>query len=266
MALKDHWTATPALRAAIGDGDPFQRVASLEGETFREKDGRRTFRFEVQGRGYFAKLHGGVALAEALKELTSWRTPPLDAGREARALERLHHAGVPAAKVAGWGVRGRGPLSRESFVITEDVGSQRTLGDLAASLDAADFRGRRRLIRCVADLVRTMHGAGVNHRDLYFGHILAPKAGAPLVLIDLHRAQIWKRIPLRWIVKDLGALGFAALPLGLSRTDRARFVSAYTGGRFANCVRGQPRLWGRVLARVERTDRERRRKGARFGG
>ncbi|QDV06253.1 Lipopolysaccharide core heptose(I) kinase RfaP [Planctomycetes bacterium Poly30] len=264
----NHWTAIEPLRSAIGEGDPYEWLAARSGETFREKGGRRTFRFDQGGQSYFAKLASGIGVREALKELTSLRTPPLDASREAHALQTLRSSGVAAPTLIGWGVRGQRWLRRRSFLVTEDVGTQRTLGEVAASLRPGDFRARRAWIRRVARLVAGMHAAGVNHRDLYFGHLLVrgEDRNPEIVLIDLHRAQVWTRIPERWLAKDLGALGFAAQNHGLSRTDLARFVRDYAGAGYARTIRSSPRLWRRVSARVERTNAERARKGERFGG
>ena len=41
--------------------DAFTEVERLEGEVYRELDGRRTLRTEVEGRGYFVKIHRGMA-------------------------------------------------------------------------------------------------------------------------------------------------------------------------------------------------------------
>lgn len=265
----DHWTATPPLRSAIGEGDPYEWLDAREGDAFRHKDGRRTFRFEHGGNHYFAKVQSGVGINEAVKELASLRTPPLDASREVRALTRLAEAGVRAPKLAGWGVRSRGPLRRRSFVITEDVGTQRTLGDVAEALPSGAAADRMRLLEEVGQLTAQMHAAGVNHRDLYFGHILvrgSTQGTRDLVLIDLHRAQVWKRIPKRWIAKDLGTLTFAAQPFRLSRTERLRFLIAYTGDRQEAQALWQSALARAVLARVDRINAERIRKGDDFGG
>ena len=48
-----------------------------------------------------------------------------------------------------------------------------------------------------------------------------------LSLIDLHRAQTRARTPRRWRDKDLAALYFSALDIGLSRRDRLRFLRGY---------------------------------------
>jgi heptose I phosphotransferase len=41
----------------------------LQGEVFRELEGRRTLRTEVAGRGYFVKIHRGAGWAEIVKNL-----------------------------------------------------------------------------------------------------------------------------------------------------------------------------------------------------
>jgi heptose I phosphotransferase len=49
-----------------------------------------------------------------------------------------------------------------------------------------------------------------------------------LSLIDLHRAQVRRaRTPRRWRDKDLAALYFSALDIGLTSRDGLRFLAAY---------------------------------------
>lgn len=36
--------------------DPFEAVEALQGKVYRELEGRRTLRTEVDGRGYFVKI------------------------------------------------------------------------------------------------------------------------------------------------------------------------------------------------------------------
>ncbi|RML91109.1 Lipopolysaccharide core heptose kinase RfaP, partial [Pseudomonas syringae pv. maculicola] len=40
--------------------DAFAEVEGLSGEVYRELEGRRTLRTEVDGRGYFVKIHRGI--------------------------------------------------------------------------------------------------------------------------------------------------------------------------------------------------------------
>jgi heptose I phosphotransferase len=46
-------------------------------------------------------------------------------------------------------------------------------------------------------------------------------------VIDLHRAQTRPTITRRWRNKDLAALYFSALDIGLTRRDKLRFLKGY---------------------------------------
>jgi heptose I phosphotransferase len=48
-------------------------------------------------------------------------------------------------------------------------------------------------------------------------------------LIDLHRAQLRKKTPRRWVVKDVAGLYFSVMDIGLTQRDLFRFVKMYTG-------------------------------------
>ena len=81
-----------------------------------------------------------------------------------------------------------------------------------------------------------MHANGINHRDFYICHFLldvsadvyrqSPQA-LRLSLIDLHRVQLRKRTPSRWVVKDIGGLYFSSMRIGLTRRDLYRFMKVY---------------------------------------
>jgi len=99
-----------------------------------------------------------------------------------------------------------------------------------------------------------MHRAGVNHRDCYICHFLLhtdkPVTADDLKLsvIDLHRAQTRAAIPARWRNKDLAALYFSVLDIGLSRRDLLRFLKGY----FLQPLRQVLRDEAALLALLER--------------
>ena len=82
-------------------------------------------------------------------------------------------------------------------------------------------------------MVGDMHRGGVNHRDCYLCHFLLDTAkpidakNIKLSAIDLHRAQLRAHLPLRWRDKDLSALYYSALEIGLTRRDKLRFLKGY---------------------------------------
>ena len=62
--------------------DPFTEVERLEGEVYRELEARRTLRTEVDGHGFFVKIHRGIGWGEIFKNLLTAKLPVLGAGQE----------------------------------------------------------------------------------------------------------------------------------------------------------------------------------------
>lgn len=247
------------LARAWAGREPFAAVDALTGEVHREVANRRTLRFEMGGRAYFAKMHHGVGAAEILKNLLVGKRPIVDADNEYRACRHLAAHGVQTPAVAGFGRRGTNPATRRSFLLTDALLDRESLELLADRwLDAPPPPSvKRQMIAAVADIARRMHGAGVNHRDFYLCHLLIDgralaRGGIDLAVIDLHRAQIRAHTPRRWRIRDLGALVFSSLDLGLTRGDRLRFVAAYTGMPAREVLRDQRAFWSAVWRRAER--------------
>ena len=215
--------------------DPFDAVEALQGVVYRELEARRTLRTEVNGRGYFVKIHRGIGWAEIAKNLLTAKLPVLGAGQEWQAIQRLTEAGVPTMTAVAYGERGNNPADQHSFIITEELAPTTDLEVL--SLDwvrqPPEPRLKRALIAEVARMVGMMHRAGVNHRDCYICHFLlhtdkpVTADDFRLSVIDLHRAQVRPQITRRWRDKDLAALYFSALDIGLTRRDKLRFIGDY---------------------------------------
>ncbi|HCL78321.1 lipopolysaccharide core heptose(I) kinase RfaP [Stutzerimonas nitrititolerans] len=217
------------------DKAAFVEVERLEGQVYRELEGRRTLRTEVDGRGYFVKIHRGIGWGEIAKNLLTAKAPVLGAGQEWRAIQRLHEVGVPTMTAVAYGERGSNPATQHSFIITEELAPTISLEDFAANwLEQPPAPTlKRALIAEVAQMAGTMHRAGVNHRDFYICHFLLHTDKAVtaddfrLSLIDLHRAQTRAATPRRWRNKDLAGLYFSALNIGLTRRDKLRFLRGY---------------------------------------
>lgn len=255
------------------DGDAFAVARTQQGELFRAREGRRTLRFQAGGRSYFLKYHGGIGWGEISKNLLQFKMPVFGAEEEYRAIEAVSRAGLDTLTVAGFGVRGINPAQRESFLVTDDLVGTRSLEELGEDwrLDEHDALFRRRLIERVAAIVRDLHAAGVNHRDLYLGHFLMPEtaiaakdAAAPIYLIDLHRSQVRRSVPLRWRIKDLGGLYFSIARYGFSRADLYRFVRVYSGCSLRDEFARNRFLWRRVRLEAERIYRRYYEKPAQF--
>lgn len=215
--------------------DAFEEVKHLQGEVFRELETRRTLRFELAGGSYFLKWHRGTSLKEIVKNLISLRMPVLGADREWNAIHRLHDVGVDTMHGVGFGEKGLNPLTKTSFIITEDLTPTISLEDYCADwvTNPPSAAVKRMLIKRVATMVRKMHLSGINHRDCYICHFLLhlPFNGEEdtlkISVIDLHRAQIRSHVPRRWRDKDLIGLYFSSLNIGLTQRDILRFMKVY---------------------------------------
>ncbi len=230
--------------------DAFAEIEQLQGQVYRELEGRRTLRTEVAGRGYFVKIHRGIGWGEIVKNLLTLKAPVLGAAQEWTAIQRLTEAGVPTMTAVAFGVRGSNPATQHSFIVTEELAPTVSLEDY--SLDWRDHppepRLKRALLRRVAAMLGAMHRAGVNHRDCYICHFLLhtdrPVSADDfrLSVIDLHRAQTRASVPTRWRDKDLAALYFSALDIGLTRRDRLRFLAGYFRRPLREVLQDEARL------------------------
>ncbi|MDR1936024.1 MAG: lipopolysaccharide core heptose(I) kinase RfaP [Candidatus Accumulibacter sp.] len=258
------------FRSLWAGRDPFAAVEALRGEVFRELEARRTLRAEVGGRGYFVKIHRGAGWAEIVKNLLCLRLPVLGAGNEWRAMARLGQLGVDTLRGVAFGQRGRNPAARRSFLVTEELAPTVSLEDFCRDWPAHPPPPalKHALLRRVAGMARRMHQGGVNHRDFYLCHFLLHLDPAPaperlkLSLIDLHRAQLRPATPRRWRDKDLAALYFSALDVGLTRRDVFRFLKAYFARPLRDILRDERSSLARLAAEAQRLSRRYLRKYA----
>ena len=233
----------------------------ITGKIYREPAGanRRTLRFELAGEGYFLKLHWGVGWKEILKNLLSLRLPVLGASNEWRAISRLHELGLETMSLAAYGQAGRNPAALKSFVVTRELVDTVSLEDFCADWleHPPPFATRQNLIRRVAEMTRTLHQHGLNHRDLYICHFLLQQPwngddeSLHLYLIDLHRVQIRHSTPQRWRVKDVGALYFTVLDAGLSQRDLLRFIRVYSQRPLRQALAEEKVFWQAVVRRAQ---------------
>ena len=195
-------------------------------------------------------------LAGILIDTPFYGLPVLGAGQEWRAIQRLTEAGVPTMTAVAYGERGSNPAAQHSFIVTEELAPTTDLEQLTLNWaqQPPAARLKRALIAEVAKMVGGMHRAGVNHRDCYICHFLLHTDKAVtaddfrLSVIDLHRAQVRSAVPLRWRNKDLAALYFSALDIGLTRRDTLRFLRTYFQRPLRDILRDEARL----LAWLER--------------
>ena len=249
--------------------DVFSAVNRLQGKVYRQVARRCTLRFEVNGVGYFVKIHRGVGWPEIFKNLIMGRLPVLGAKQEYEAIRHLTAHNVATMTLAGYGVRGGNPAEQESFVITKDLKDTISLEDYCKGWveTKPTFADKRALIERVAEIARVMHASGMNHRDFYLCHFLldvteSDLTQASIYLIDLHRAQIRSEVPRRWLLKDIAGLYFSTMDVGLNQRDLLRFIKVYSRSSLREVLGVQQDFWQSVQAQADKLYQKEARKGA----
>lgn len=266
------WLQPPFAGLWAGQ-DAFVAVDALDGEVFRQRDGRRTFRCEIGGCGYFVKIHHGIGWGEIVKNLLVGRAPILGAGNEWQAIHRLTAIGIDTMRAVAFGQRGWNPARRHSFLITKELAPTISLEDFCREWahQPPPAALKHALIRRVADMAGRMHRAGVNHRDFYLCHFLLHLEPQPtaqnlkLSLIDLHRAQSRTQVPRRWRDKDLAGLYFSALGIGLTQRDFLRFLRVYFARQLRAILREEAPLLRHLAQEGRRLQAKYARKNREFG-
>ncbi|MGI2026269.1 lipopolysaccharide core heptose(I) kinase RfaP [Endozoicomonas acroporae] len=238
--------------------DPQQLLENMDGEVYRALEARRTFRFELNGQGYFAKVHGGVGWFEIIENLIRLRKPVLGARNEWEALNRLHDIGITTMTPVAFGETGSNPATRRSFLVTEELRDMITLEDFCKpwSVEPPAFRLKLAMIDKLAEISKKMHGNGINHRDYYLCHFMMPDRQIPdpdnltFYLIDLHRAQLRDATPLRWVIKDLSGLYYSAMDIGITQRDIFRFIKTYTGLPLREALKQHLPMWLKITRKA----------------
>ena len=252
----------PDFEKYLPQGKHFDYLMRVSGEVKRRVRDRETVGFQLGDNFFFIKRYYGCGWREILKESLQGRRPVLGANREWCALRRLAVLGIAAPHPVGFGMRGHLPSRYQSFIVTEALVGMISLEDLV--LDWGGLGGKRQahlrrcLLKRLADISRTLHDHGINHRDYYLCHFLVldrnwinwrPKSPLDVILIDLHRAQMRQRVPRRWRVKDLSSLLFSSLDAGLTSRDLLVFALRYRQGR-GKLLRKERTFWQQVFKRA----------------
>ncbi len=250
---------------AWGHKDYFEQIFALQGDEYRNMDGRRTLRFDMLGQSYFVKMYQGVGWWRVCKSLLTFRAPPVfSAYNEWLAIQVLTELGVDTMTTVAYGERGRNPVTRQSFLVTQDLKPTESLEDFCSEWESSPpvVTLKWALLRRIAEVTRLLHSHGINHRDYYICHFLLDltpgrehitSKNLRISLIDLHRVQFRKRVPQRWRIKDLASVCFSAQDIGITRRDYLRFIRSYMGLSPGTSLRGtltQDRgLWTQVERR-----------------
>ena len=160
------------------------------------------------------------------------------------------------------------PASRFSFVICDALDGYESLEDIIERWEQTppSPQEKRLLTEAVAEFAKTLHQAGVIHRDFYVCHLFAEiepyaRGEVRLAVIDLHRAQIHSEIPQRWLLRDLAALLFSTLDLPLDSRAWFRFIRVYRGRPLQEVFAEEGDFWRSVYQRALSLYKKGKRKG-----
>jgi tRNA A-37 threonylcarbamoyl transferase component Bud32 len=208
------------MKARCAPADEALVRSVLEGafpfETVKESSHRAVRRVAPPtGGGLYLKLFKERGVEAAVRRLVADR-----AAREYAVLDHLRRAGVPAAEPVACGIH-----EGASYLITKEIPRARTLKE---ALEGADRATRKQYMVLLGRFVRRVHEAGVRHRDLHVGNILA--TGPELYMVDVHEAAISPHLASAERLEDLGFL-LLSLHTLVGAADQRRFINSYWDGK-----------------------------------
>lgn len=148
--------------------------------------------------------------------------------REFRIIRYLREHQVPTLNPLYFGEHDE-KGKRQAILMTEALYDYRAFEDMLVDgeFTALPFQHKRRVLAALADTVRKMHDAGVQHRSLYPKHLMVKGSEAfEVALIDLEKSRR-SLLPLVYVIRDLSTLNRQTKLL--SRSERLYFFRAYLG-------------------------------------
>lgn len=265
-------SATHAATLQVQGLDTFERFMGLSAHTVvRAVPGRSTVRVEFGAPntanlvGYLKRYERGyLSAGQRCLRWLRWPGSDDEAAREWRKILLLRQHGFRTAEPMALGQLRSGGIVRESFLLQREISGGMAADEylLKHRADAPPAR-RWTLLRQIGELAGRFLRAGFIHKDLYLKHVFVAEQDGrlDLFLIDLQRVLGPRRHRERWLLKDLGALGFSALVHAKgSRTDLLRLYLGYAGRpRLQETDKLLiPRIWNRIRSFTRRRPRYRR--------
>jgi 3-deoxy-D-manno-octulosonic acid kinase len=156
--------------------------------------------------------------------------------RETALTEEIRAAGMPTVELVGAVHHRVLPFFYRAYLLSLEIPSTRDLTQYFQEVghhpSGETLRAKRNVIRSAGLLLRQFHRAGFFHADLQLKNFLV--TGDKVFLIDFDRSYRKEILSNREMVKNLLRLNRSAEKwirrgLGITRTDRLRFLLAYAG-------------------------------------
>jgi tRNA A-37 threonylcarbamoyl transferase component Bud32 len=198
--------------------DPVSSVREMRGEVVKESTWRWAVIFCLsKGRRIFFKKDKAKGWAEYVKYLFS----PTKGQKEFLIASQLERKNLNIPKPLGWLERVRRGLVRESYYLSEAIGT-----GVSFIEEVVKSKEPHSIIE-LAMTVRKFQDAGLFHQDLHGGNFLWD--GASLFLTDLHRAKIVESLSLNQRLWNLAHL-FHSLRSTWGEKEQLQFLDQYFEG------------------------------------
>jgi len=198
--------------------DPISSIQRLGGEVIKDSRLRWAAIFSLSnGRSVFLKRDLTKGWIHSFKFLLL----PSKGQKEWLIAYQSQKRNLNIPKPLGWMERGHWGFVKESYYLSEAIGSGVSL------LDHFGQYGERVPIGELSKTVRKFHDSGLFHKDLHGGNILWDRES--FLLVDLHRAKIVKSLSLNQRLWNLSQL-FHSLRSLCGREDQMEFMDRYFEG------------------------------------
>ncbi len=191
----------------------------------------RVYKFNCGGRDYIFKEFLPRSVFEPVKAL-------IRGARAEKALkggEVLERKNFLAPQAVLWGVKSKCGMPSRNFLVTAFVpgfcGLNTFLRDRFDFIPPKErFHIKRRIASAFGRTVGRLHSEGIIHGDLRLDNIMVPAEPGVgelrFYFIDNERNRVFKKAPLRLVIKNLVQVNMIVFPCVTSR-DRVRFFLAY---------------------------------------
>jgi tRNA A-37 threonylcarbamoyl transferase component Bud32 len=193
---------------------------SIQGEIVSGHPDRHVMRVRIGQRTAYLKREHSIRLRDRFRHWYEGFGWVSKSAREAKVLQQLEAANLPAPRVLAFGEdrQGRG------FLLVEDVASGIDLRRFLAS--TSDREERNTLATRLGQALAELHDAGFHHPDLYAKHFLINESTYTPVVLDWQRAR-QKTPGTRERIRALASLDATLADHLASTRDRLRLLWAY---------------------------------------
>jgi heptose I phosphotransferase len=242
----------------------FDTLMTIQGQTFRKREGRCTQQITLNERNYFIKRFSDISWSGLFKSICTLKLYSLSIKNEFSSLQKLHQFHILAPRIYAYGYTSSlNPNKIQSFIITESLLNHTiSLTDFCNTWKQSppSFALKNAILKKIAQIAKNLHKNGIIHQDLYFHHLLLDVSSInsslqniKIYLIDFHRSFIQKKPRQRWFIKDLAGLYCSGKFINFTNRDIFRFLKEYRGQSLRAILQNEKSFLAKIKNRGERT-------------